>query len=249
MKKLDTLKTIQLLVFTVLAIVCFVLIVRNPDVYQSVAISSSVRLLSVLLWISLCLSFVFIFIDFSIYITQKKDFNALTYAVHSDPLAKIANRSGCDELIEQYTGKELPPDLGCVMLELTSLAQTNRMYDRMAGNRQIRNFSIILKMASVNTCFVGRNGGNKFLAIFENSSREIIDEFLARVDQKVIDHNSDKKNPRMSFCYGMAFHEDDVTEITELVALSNRRLEMIRSLNESEEEIINEAATEETTHG
>ncbi len=236
MKKLDIIKTIQLLVFSVLAILCFVLIVADSDVYQSIAVSKSVRLLSVLLWISLFFSFLFIFIDFSVYVTQKKDYNALDYAVHSDPLAKIANRNGCDELLEQYADKPLPDDLGCIMFELTSLYETNKTYNRMAGNRQIRNFSIILKMASVNTCFVGRNGGNKFLAIFENTSREIMDEFLARIDSKVIDHNSDPKNPKMTYSYGTAFHEVNVKEVTDLVALSNRRLEMLRSLNAQEDD-------------
>ena len=225
MKKLDVLKTIQLFVFAILAIISFVLIVTDSDVYPSVAVSKSVRLLSILLWISLFFSFLFIFIDFSVYITQKKDYNALDYAVHSDPLAKIANRNGCDELIEQYADKPLPQDLGCIMFELTSLGHTNRHYTRMAGNRQIRNFSIILKMASVNTCFVGRNGGNKFLAIFENSSREIMDEFLSRIHDKVEEHNQDEKNPRMTYAYGAAFHEENVKEVTDLVALSNHRLE------------------------
>ncbi|MCR4999203.1 MAG: GGDEF domain-containing protein [Lachnospiraceae bacterium] len=245
MKKLDILKTVQLFIFTALAIVCFLLIVTDDDVAPSIAISHSVRLFSVLLWICLFFSFLFIFIDFSMYITQKRDYRALDYAAHSDPLAKIANRNGCDELIEQYIDQPLPPDMGCIMFELTSLEETNRNYNRMAGNRQIRNFSIILKMASVNTCFVGRNGGNRFLAIFEDSSREIMDEFLARIDQKVMDHNGDPQNPRMTYSYGMAFHEQHVKQITELVALSNRRLEMVKSLYRDDE--TTEASTLEET--
>ena len=240
MKKLDVLKTIQLFVFAILAIISFVLIVTDSDVYPSVAVSKSVRMLSVLLWISLFFSFLFIFIDFSVYITQKKDYNALDYAVHSDPLAKIANRNGCDELIEQYADQPLPQDLGCIMFELTSLGHTNKHYTRLAGNRQIRNFAIILKMASVNTCFVGRNGGNKFLAIFENTSREIMAEFLDRVETKVTEHNQDAKSPRMTFSYGMAFHEDNVKEVTDLVALSNRRLE---------DHVMDQRTAKENAHG
>ena len=40
----------------------------------------------------------------------------------------------------------------------------------------------------------------------------------------------------MTYSYGTAFHEVNVKEVTDLVALSNRRLEMLRSLNAEEDD-------------
>ena len=72
--------------------------------------------------------------------------------------------------------------------------------------------------------FVGRNGGNKFLAIFEESCREDIDRFLSRVESKVRNYN--EKNPEhpVEYAYGVAFDEPQKLKINELVALSNNRI-------------------------
>ena len=48
------------------------------------------------------ISFLFIFLDFTLYSTFKKDFKELDYAVSSDPVAGIANRFSCDAVIEKY---------------------------------------------------------------------------------------------------------------------------------------------------
>lgn len=44
----------------------------------------------------------------------------------------------------------------------------NNTYGHVIGNATIQSFSDVLSGASVGLCFVGRNGGNKFLALFEN---------------------------------------------------------------------------------
>ena len=49
--------------------------------------------------------------------------------------------------------------------------------------------------------------------------------FLTRVKQKVELHNELNPNYRMNYLYGIAFDEGDaVHTITELIALSNRRI-------------------------
>lgn len=222
MKKLDTIKTVQLIILLLLSGICFYLIVLKSNVYHIVTDSPELKLVCALLWITLFIGFIFIFIDFSVYSIQKKSFNALDYAVHSDPLAKIANRSGCDEIIEKYIDKDLPENMACVMFLLTSLADTNSQ-SRTEGNQQIRNFSIILKLASVNICFVGRNGGNVFMAIFEDASQQNIDLFLSRISDKVKEYNSDHEEMPMLYQYGSAFHEDSAKNINELISMAHSR--------------------------
>lgn len=223
MKKLDTLKSIQLIIYIIIAGVCFYLIVIHSNVYHLIADSKELQLVCLLLWGTLFIAFLFIFIDFSMYARQKKDFKALDYAVHSDPLAKIANRSGCDEVIEKYANKELPTNMCVIMLFLTSLNDINKTQSRTEGNKQIRSFSIILKLASVNMCFVGRNGGNVFMAIFEDTTKENIDLFLDRVETKVIEHNKDHQNLAMHYQYGYAYHVEDAKEVGDLISIANQK--------------------------
>ena len=200
MKRYNIFKTVQLVLFIVLAVICLSAVLINPEVFHLVANDGSFRLICILLWVVLALSFVGIFLDFTYMSSYKRDFSELDFAVHSDPVSGIANRYSCDALIEQYLDKPLDPNIGCIMFEL-------------------------LQTTAVELCFVGRNGGNKFLALFEKGSLEKILFFLTRVKQKVDLHNEMNPNCRMDYLYGIAFNEGDaVHTITELIALSNRRI-------------------------
>lgn len=224
MKLIERIKTIELLIFFGIAGLCFYMIVVESNVYHLIADSSELQLVCSLLWGSLFVAFVFIFIDLSLYGKQKKTINALDYAVHSDSLAKIANRQGIDEVIDKYVDMPLPENIGCAMFILTSLNDINKSHTRAEGNAQIRNFSIILKLASADVCFVGRNGGNIFMAIFENANSMQVEAFMDRVNEKVREYNRKKGNLPMYFQVGLAYHEDkSVESINDLIALASKR--------------------------
>ena len=167
MKKFDISKTIQLIIYIILALACGALVLLDPEIYHLVASDSRIRLICGLLWVVLFVSFLFTFLDFSLLSSWKKDYRELDYAVHSDPVAGIANRFSCDALIEKYLDKALPVNMGCVMFDLTNIAQINQKYGHIQGNILIRDFSNILRTTALNLCFVGRNGGNKFIQFYK----------------------------------------------------------------------------------
>lgn len=225
MRKFDIFKTIQLLIFIVLAGLGLFLILTDSRLYQLVATDSQIRTLCVLLWAAFGLSFLFIFMDFTLFSSFKREYRELDFAVHSDPVSGIANRNSCDALIEKYLDKPLPENLGCIMFDLTNIKEINKMHGHIQGNNLIRDFSAILQSVSINLCFVGRNGGNKFLAIFEECTEEKLKDFLKHVEDKVDAHNSAENSFPIAYCYGIAFHEgNSVNTITDLISLSNRRI-------------------------
>ena len=226
MKKLNLFKTIQLIVMIVLTVICIVLIVMNPDVFHYVNKNADIRLICTLLWAILGLSFLFIFFDFCFFSSFRKDMNTLDSVAHADQVAGIPNRYSCDTLIEKYQGKPLPADIGCIMIDLTNLGEINQLYGREQGNISIREFSQTLHMVSAGLCFIGRNGGNKFIALFENSSQEQLERFIDRLDQKMTAFNADPESHPINYKYGMAFYHYDIgiSSITDLIALANRRI-------------------------
>lgn len=227
MKKSDFIyKTIQLILFILLAAGCLCIILFDQRVYHLVAADPAVRMLCIFLWLTLALSFVFIYRDFHYFSSSHKDYRELDYAVHSDPLSGIANRFSCDVMIEKYLDKPIPENLGCIMFDLTNIHDTNKHYGHVQGNQLIRDFSNILHLASTNMCFVGRNGGNKFLALFEDGNAYKMDNFLKKLNQKVQHYNQDPASSLLiEYRYGVAFHEgEEIKTITDLIALSNRRI-------------------------
>lgn len=224
MKRFKLVKTIQLIVSLLVLTGCVALILTDRDLFHDVAHHPGLRLLAGCLWVVFGVNFLFLFLDFSSLHHYRRDYRELDYAVHSDPLSGLANRNSCDAIIEQYQGKPLPRDVGCVMLVLRSIRQINERHGHAKGNEVIREFSTILKLSSVSLCFVGRNGGNKFLAIFEQTCREDIDKFLERVERKVALYNERHPDHRIEYGFGVAFEEPDDLKINELVALSDRRI-------------------------
>lgn len=225
MKKFDMFKTIQLILFVILAGTGLLIILTDSALYRTIADDPHVRALCILLWAALVLSFLFIFMDFSLFSTFKRDYKELDYAVSSDPVSGIANRYSCDNLIEKYLDQPLPRDIGCIMFDLTNIREINRTLGHVKGNELIHDFSGILQASSINLCFVGRNGGNKFMALFENCSTHKLSLFLDRVESKVALYNADSASAPILYKYGTAYRENEsVQSITDLIALSNRRI-------------------------
>ena len=224
MKKLNFFKTMQLIIMLAFLAVCVYLIFFQRELYHEIARNPSLKMLCGMLWACFGLNLIFIFIDFVTMADYKRDFRELDFAVHSDPMSGLANRNSCDGIIDRYADKPVPKGVGCVMLELSNIRYINGRYGHSQGNAVIRDFSNILKMASVSLCFVGRNGGNKFLAVFEESDREHIDRFLERIDQKIESYNGANPEMPIAYSFGIAFDEPEELSITQLVALADRRI-------------------------
>lgn len=225
MKKFDKYKTVQLILFVLLTVIGLFIILTDGELYQMIANNTHVRALCTLLWIAFVFAFLFIFMDFSLFSTFKKDYRELDFAVSSDPVSGIANRYSCDSVIEKYLDQPLPRNIGCVMFDLTNIRELNQSHGHVAGNELIHDFSGILQTSSINLCFVCRNGGNQFLALFENCTTQKLNTFLERVGSKVEAHNNKPDALPILYKYGTAYREDEsVQTITDLIALSNRRI-------------------------
>lgn len=224
-RKFETIKTLQLLATIALAAVGLIVIFRDDRLYQMVGRDPSVRALCILLWLALGIAFVGIFWDFTTHSSFKKDYRELDYAVCNDPVAGIANRYSCDAMIEKYLDAPLPDHLGCAMLDLLNLREINETHGRAKGNESIQEFANILYSASLGLCFVGRNGGNQFMALFETCSEGKINTFLSRVHRQVDFYNARADIPSIEYRSGRAIARDEaVDSITQLIALANRRL-------------------------
>lgn len=224
-KKVELIKTIQLILFLLITAFGLYLVFSNGELYQLIGSNGAVKTLSGLLWLIAVLSFLFILWDFASFSSLKKDYSELDYAVHNDHIAGIANRFSCDAMIEKYLDKPLPDTVGCIMVDLSNIRSINDQYGYLAGNEAIQAFSNILHTSSLGLCFVGRNGGNKFMALFENCTDEKLNTFLSRVEETVNTYNTSEGNHALQFISGCAFREGAAVQtINQLIALADRRV-------------------------
>ena len=224
MKKFNIYKIIQFILFAVLMAASLYMVLASPELSALLAANTQLRTGCILLWGSLELSLLFTMTDF-IFFASSKNRRKMGFSMFFDPVAGIANRHGCDVLIEKYWDKPLPRNIGCIMFELTNLKEINQTYGHLQGNKMIHDFSSFLQEASLDLCFVGRNGGNKFIAVFEICDYEKIKTFLDLLDTRVNEHNKMPDIHPIRFHFGIAFDEDSkVRTITDLIALADKRI-------------------------
>ncbi|MDD2978630.1 MAG: GGDEF domain-containing protein [Hespellia sp.] len=228
MKKMNFYKTIQLILFIIITLLSLFLILLDPDTRSFVAKNSHILVICVMLWITLVLAFVFLFLDFYLFSHFRRNVKQLNQIAHADSIAGIPNRFSCDSLIEKYIGSPLPPNMGCIMIDLTNIIEINKIAGRKEGDRAIRLFSDTLHLAAAGQCFIGRNGGNKFIALFENCREDQLRTFMERFNDQINQVNAKEVITPIEYKYGAAFHSSDPAEalvgITDLIAHANNRI-------------------------
>ncbi len=224
MKRYDVIKTIELVLLVVIAAAAVLTVLMDRSLYARIAADPHTRRLCILLWALLGSSFLFLLYDFTAYSDLRRENLELDNAIFSDALTGIANRYSVDVYLARYLNQPLPRDMGCVTVELTNLSEINQLQGHSGGDSAIQAFSDILQNASSGVCFIGRNGGNKFLAIFQGCTRTRLDRFLSAVSRQVEAHNEAQPQTPLRYATGVAFEESgEVQSLTELVALSDRR--------------------------
>ena len=224
MKRFDFIKTIQLILLAVATVAGLIVVIRDRTLAAQIAADGHIRLLAILLWAVLGVSFLFLFYDFNSWSALKRENLELDNAIYSDALTGVANRYSVDVYIGQFQNKPLPRDMGCVTVELCSLAGINEALGHNAGDNAIRDFAEIMTNASQGICFIGRNGGNKFVAIFRDCTERRLQDFQKNIAEGVAEQNRNHPEAQLRYRFGAAFHEDDTVQtVAQLVALSDHR--------------------------
>ena len=224
MKRFDRVKTVQLVLLMALTAIALAVILRDPELYTLIATNIAAKTISIILWVTLGVSFLFLLYDFNSFADMRRENMELDNAVYSDALTGIANRYSVDAYIGQFLGKPLPEDMGVVTLEMTNLSEINKAHGHSGGDLAIQAFSSILQNAAGRTCFIGRNGGNKFVAIFRDCTESRLERFLEKVESLTDERNAAQDDVPIRYSSGTAFNEGgEAGTVTELVALSDRR--------------------------
>lgn len=114
----------------------------------------------------------------------------------------LPNKGCCEEKIAEYG--ILNPDItyGCVMFDLNNLKIVNDRLGHKAGDALINSFAKILQLCSEDRLFVGRYGGDEFIALTSGLSEEEILDFLHKVEVKVDEYNKNGNTFKIEYACG-----------------------------------------------
>lgn len=162
---------------------------KNLMVLSSTSVSESINV-KLYMALGILLFFVFGCLG-AIVLGRLQDFGE--YFFYTDTRLQMHNRSACDRMINQYTGRVLPGDFSCVIVELSNLNAVNMANGREQGDRLLINFSKLVKESFQKKSFIAYNGGHQFIGFMEKCSYVELND---RVDYMIrLVRNYNKENP------------------------------------------------------
>lgn len=118
----------------------------------------------------------------------------------------LPNKSKCEEMLHDY--EYISEPVGFVMFDLNNLKRTNDTYGHAVGDQLITNFARLLRNAIPSKDFVGRYGGDEFIAIITQTTKEEILLIMEEVHSTVKHFNENIHKVEVSYAYVYAFSED-----------------------------------------
>lgn len=135
----------------------------------------------------------------------------LEQKAYLDAHTGLPNKSRCEEVFHDL--RFLDRNVACIMFDLNNLKIANDTLGHSVGDQLICNFANILRNVIPSKEFVGRYGGDEFVAVIRDMPKEDVIGVLEKLKEKVDDFNDHGKNIKISYAYGWAF-SDDYTECT-----------------------------------
>jgi diguanylate cyclase (GGDEF) domain len=153
-----------------------------------------------------------------------------------DPLTRIQNRASCERTIERL--RKTPPegDLAVLMFDMNNLKVANDQLGHQVGDRMIADFARILAAEASPFGFVGRYGGDEFIAIFEHAGEGVVHTYLDLVKQRIDNYNIACRESleKLSYSVGHSIRPPQTADIDDMIYEADIGMyEMKRAIKEN----------------
>ena len=126
--------------------------------------------------------------------------------VYIDGATGLPNRNKCDELLSQPDAA--PEDIGVCSFDLNNLRIINNSMGHEAGDEYIRRFAVCLRASMPAEQFVGRAGGDEFIAVTHGMGKEEMKACLASVREQMAEESKSYPDTPLSYAVGFALASD-----------------------------------------
>lgn len=136
-------------------------------------------------------------------------FKALRYAaqnrilqkkVYLDEATGLPNKNKCEEILDNDTFLEDGETVAVCVFDLNNLRIINNNLGHEKGDEYIRSFAVQLRGAMPAEHFVGRDGGDEFLAVIRGLEREAVEACLSQVRSQTAEYSADHPGDAHQLC-------------------------------------------------
>ena len=131
----------------------------------------------------------------------------LEHRAYTDAHTGLPNKSACKELLGN---KEIISEpTACIMFDLNNLKTVNDTMGHSAGDQLILNFARLLRNVIPEKDFVGRYGGDEFMAVIYHTSQTEVEEILKCLCLEKDRLNNREDKMLIDYAYGWALSAND----------------------------------------
>lgn len=143
----------------------------------------------------------------------------LSHTAYLDKHTGLPNKSRCEEVLN--SSQPLDDQTVCLMFDLNNLKKVNDALGHQAGDQMIKGFAHLLRKAVPIYDFVGRYGGDEFVAILTNVSPEDVQHFLEKLKRMAEEYNRSGTQmlPVIPLSYAAGYAHSANVEISTMPAL------------------------------
>ncbi len=113
-----------------------------------------------------------------VWLVSKENKNKFQILAHTDSLTAIYNRYGFDEAAEKMMDKNPKAHFVAALLDIDDFKFINDIYGHGYGDRALRNLADSMKAFFPSDALLGRNGGDEFCILLQNTACEDVKEQL-----------------------------------------------------------------------
>ena len=149
-----------------------------------------------------------------LYRANMKQQMQLTEKAYLDLHTGLPNKSRCEEVLKN---QDLSKGVTCcIMIDLNNLKEVNDKLGHVEGDILIKKFGGILRKAIREEDFVGRYGGDEFVAVLQNVDEAVVKLVINRIEEEVSKYNKrirmslEDGQAQISYAYGYAMSNNIV---------------------------------------
>lgn len=138
-------------------------------------------------------------VDDVILVRKNKELKKKAYI---DQHTGLPNKSRCEEIFMDM--ENLTQSTVVAVFDLNGLKQVNDTLGHIAGDTLIMNFANILRTSMPEKYFIGRYGGDEFVAVLRGADEQEMEEIIGQIQDSVDRYNSFSKQMHLEFAHGYA---------------------------------------------
>jgi diguanylate cyclase (GGDEF)-like protein len=152
--------------------------------------------------------------------------DTLSRIAYIDVLTGLPNRARCEQVCQEYDKAKPVENVAVFMFDMNNLKIVNDKFGHKKGDEIIRAFSDLLKRWAEGRGFVGRYGGDEFLAVLGSAGNGEAAEQSARINALVESYNADKSSKLERVSFALGFHVDNlsVCDMESMILMADRNM-------------------------